>query len=157
MALTALPCFKCLPKQVGQHHGTMHLLPQGSDAIAQVQAAYDSVQNGCLPDFPTIEWYIHTPVDPTLQDRAGHHSSALFVQWVPFDIKVRAPWFRRCFHCRACSCLDAAINHLCVDNPVMAPKTDRPCSAAGRVMGRPRRCLREALAEHRGQLCSWNI
>ena len=33
-----------------------------------------------------MEWYIHTTVDPTLRDDAGHHSSALFVQSVPYDL-----------------------------------------------------------------------
>ena len=31
--------------------------------------------------------YIHTTVDPSLQDKEGHHNSALFVQWVPHDIE----------------------------------------------------------------------
>jgi hypothetical protein len=56
MALTDLPRFTCLPERVGQHHGTMHLLPQGHDIVGQVQAAYESVQQGQLPEFPTIEW-----------------------------------------------------------------------------------------------------
>ena len=43
-------------------------------------------QAGRLPAEPTIEWYVHTTVDPSLQDAAGHHSSALFVQSVPYDI-----------------------------------------------------------------------
>ena len=43
------------------------------------------VEAGRLPDFPTIEWYVHTTVDPSLQDEAGHHSSALFVQSVPYQ------------------------------------------------------------------------
>jgi hypothetical protein len=38
------------------------------------------VQRGALPDFPAIEWYIHTTVDPSLQDANGYHNSALFVQ-----------------------------------------------------------------------------
>lgn len=42
---------------------------------------FDDVQAGKLPDFPTIEWYFHTPVDPSLQDENGYHNSALFVQW----------------------------------------------------------------------------
>jgi phytoene dehydrogenase-like protein len=41
------------------------------------------VQAGQLPDFPTIEWYLHTTVDPSLRAPTGHHSSALFVQSVP--------------------------------------------------------------------------
>jgi len=45
------------------------------------------VQNGQLPKFPSIEWYIHTTIDPSLRDEKGNHNSALFVQWVPYDIK----------------------------------------------------------------------
>ena len=44
------------------------------------------VQAGRLPAEPTIEWYLHTTVDPSLQDAAGHHSSALFVQSVPYEL-----------------------------------------------------------------------
>ena len=44
------------------------------------------MQAGRLADFPTIEWYIHTTVDPTLQDAQGRHNSALFVQWVPHTL-----------------------------------------------------------------------
>jgi phytoene dehydrogenase-like protein len=42
---------------------------------------------GELADFPTIEWYIHTQADPSLQDSKGNHSSAFFVQWVPYALK----------------------------------------------------------------------
>jgi phytoene dehydrogenase-like protein len=44
------------------------------------------VQAGRLAPFPTIEWYIHTAVDPSLKDRQGHHNAALFVQWVPYEL-----------------------------------------------------------------------
>jgi phytoene dehydrogenase-like protein len=87
LALSGLPRFSCLPEPVGQHRATAHLLPQeadcGGDIIGGLKKAFAQVKDGQLPDFPTIEWYIHTTVDPTLQDEAGHHSSALFVQWVP--------------------------------------------------------------------------
>jgi phytoene dehydrogenase-like protein len=43
------------------------------------------VQAGRLPAEPTIEWYLHTTVDPSLSDPDGHHSSALFVQSVPYQ------------------------------------------------------------------------
>jgi hypothetical protein len=89
LALKGLPKFTCLPERVGQHHGTMHLLPQ-DDVIGQLRQGFDDACNGILPEFPTIEWYIHTPVDPTLQDAAGHHSSAFFVQWVPHQPKARS-------------------------------------------------------------------
>ena len=50
-----------------------------------MRAFYDA-QAGKLPEFPAIEWYIHTTVDPSLRDEAGRHNAALFVQWVPYSI-----------------------------------------------------------------------
>jgi phytoene dehydrogenase-like protein len=85
LALRDLPTFRCLPERRGQHGATIHLLPEG-DVMASLKRSYADVQAGRLSDFPSIEWYIHTPIDPTLQDPAGHHSSALFVQWVPYEI-----------------------------------------------------------------------
>jgi phytoene dehydrogenase-like protein len=52
--------------------------------MAALRAMWADVQAGRLPEEPTIEWYLHTTVDPTLQDAEGHHSSALFVQSVPY-------------------------------------------------------------------------
>lgn len=93
LALKKLPDFKCLPGASGQaagvHHGTVHLLPQGQDVIGSVRNAFSSAQRGELPEWPTMEMYFHTPLDPSLQDAEGHHSSALFVQWVPYQPKVR--------------------------------------------------------------------
>lgn len=44
------------------------------------------MKRGLLPEFPAIEWYIHTAVDGSLRDAEGRHSSALFVEWVPYDL-----------------------------------------------------------------------
>jgi len=87
LALGGLPEFTCLDGQgdVGQYNGTIHLLPPEDVVIERLISAFDDVQQGQLPEFPSIEWYIHTTVDPTLQDDAGHHNSALFVQWVPYQ------------------------------------------------------------------------
>jgi phytoene dehydrogenase-like protein len=85
LALRDLPTFSCLPERRGQHGATIHLLPE-TDVLQSLKNSYAEVKAGRLADFPTIEWYIHTPIDPTLQDPAGHHSSALFVQWVPYEI-----------------------------------------------------------------------
>ncbi len=87
MALRDLPTFSCLPERRGQHHGTMHLLPQGPHPMQEIRDGYERVQRGELADFPTIEWYIHTEVDPSLRDPEGHHNAAFFVQWVPYEIK----------------------------------------------------------------------
>ncbi len=86
LALRDLPRFTCLPEDKRQHQTTMHLLPQGADVLAQIKHGHAQALSGKLPDFPTIEWYLQTTLDPSLQDEAGHHSSALFVQWVPLDI-----------------------------------------------------------------------
>jgi phytoene dehydrogenase-like protein len=94
MALRGLPRFSCLPADGPSPFGsTIHLLP-GSEGLAggtsdspmaALRAMWADVQAGVLPAEPTIEWYLHTTVDPSLQDAEGHHSSALFVQSVPFQ------------------------------------------------------------------------
>jgi phytoene dehydrogenase-like protein len=86
LALRDLPRFSCLPPDAASPFGsTIHLLPQEAPMDA-VRTMWAEVQAGRLPEFPTIEWYLHTTADPTLQDADGHHSSALFVQSVPYDI-----------------------------------------------------------------------
>jgi phytoene dehydrogenase-like protein len=95
LALRDLPAFSCLPAGQRTPFGsTIHLLPgsaslvtgastQGSP-MAELRRMWAEVQAGKLPTEPTIEWYVHTTVDPSLQDPDGHHSSALFVQSVPY-------------------------------------------------------------------------
>jgi len=86
LAFRDLPSFSCLPPGAPSPFGsTIHLLPQEKPMDA-VRAMWADVQAGRLPDFPTIEWYLHTTADPSLSDPAGHHSSALFVQSVPYEI-----------------------------------------------------------------------
>jgi phytoene dehydrogenase-like protein len=63
----------------------MHLLPDEDMVLAEMRRAFADVKAGRLPEFPTIEWYVHTTVDPSLRDPEGHHNSALFVQWVPWQ------------------------------------------------------------------------
>jgi phytoene dehydrogenase-like protein len=87
LALDRLPTFQCLPTNCGQHHATIHLLPQGQDVISHIRQGFEKVQAGELAEFPPIEWYMHTPADPTLQDDQGRHSAAFFVQWVPYELK----------------------------------------------------------------------
>ncbi|MBC7173676.1 MAG: NAD(P)/FAD-dependent oxidoreductase, partial [Polyangiaceae bacterium] len=86
MALRSLPRFTCLPEDRGQHRGTIHILPQQDDVISSLERAFAEVEAGRLPESPAIEWYIHTPVDPSLADPEGRHSAALFVQWVPYRL-----------------------------------------------------------------------
>jgi phytoene dehydrogenase-like protein len=90
LALDRLPTFKCLPTNCGQYNATIHLLPQDPDVLGQIRQGYEKVQAGELADFPTMEWYMHTPADPTLQDDQGRHNSAFLVQWVPYVLKHRS-------------------------------------------------------------------
>lgn len=86
MCLKGLPTFTCLPEDRGQFGPTIHLLPQ-EDVLESLAQSYADTKAGKLAEFPSIEWYFHTPVDPSLRDDQGHHNSALFVQWVPFQPK----------------------------------------------------------------------
>jgi phytoene dehydrogenase-like protein len=96
MALAGLPRFACLPADAPSPFGsTIHLLPgsaglaglaESDSPMAALRAMWADVQAGRLPAEPTIEWYLHTTVDPSLQDEKGHHSSALFVQSVPYEL-----------------------------------------------------------------------
>lgn len=87
MALSGLPKFRCLPEDRGQYAATIHLLPEEEGVIESLRSSFRDVERGKLPEFPTIEWYIHTTVDPSLRDAEGRHNSALFVQWVPRDLE----------------------------------------------------------------------
>ncbi|HVT65068.1 MAG TPA: NAD(P)/FAD-dependent oxidoreductase [Mycobacteriales bacterium] len=85
LALAGLPHFSCLPQGSPSPFGsTIHLLEQDAP-LQSVRQMWADVQAGRLPDFPTIEWYLHTTADGSLQDDGGHHSSALFVQSVPWQ------------------------------------------------------------------------
>jgi phytoene dehydrogenase-like protein len=86
LALKGLPRFRCLPEDRGQYGPTIHLLPDEDEVIASLRHGFAEVQAGRLAPFPTIEWYIHTTIDPSLRDPAGNHNSALFVQWVPYEL-----------------------------------------------------------------------
>ncbi len=86
LALHGLPTFTCLPQDRGQYGPTIHLLPDEPDVMRSLITTYEDVCAGRLPEFPTIEWYLHTTIDPSLKDPEGRHNSALFVQWVPHTI-----------------------------------------------------------------------
>jgi len=91
LALDRLPRFRCLAEDRGQYRATIHLLPQGDDVVGQIRRSYEQVAAGELADRPTIEWYTHTAVDPSLQDERGRHSAGFFVQWVPYTL-ARGTW-----------------------------------------------------------------
>jgi phytoene dehydrogenase-like protein len=95
LALRGLPRFSCLPQNAPSPFGsTIHLLPGsaglaghpgGDSPMAALRAMWADVRAGRLPAEPTVEWYVHTTVDDSLRDAEGHHSSALFVQSVPYQ------------------------------------------------------------------------
>lgn len=87
LCLKGLPKFTCLPEDRGQFGPTIHLLPEEHEVMATLEQGYRDTKAGKLAEFPSIEWYIHTTIDPTLQDKEGHHNSALFVEWVPYELK----------------------------------------------------------------------
>ncbi|MFB2880236.1 phytoene desaturase family protein [Floridanema aerugineum] len=86
ICLKDLPKFTCLPENKGQFNTTIHLLPDESEVMRSLNTTFAEVKAGILPNFPTIEWYIHTTIDPSLQDEKARHNSALFVQWVPYEL-----------------------------------------------------------------------
>jgi phytoene dehydrogenase-like protein len=86
LALRGLPKFTCLPEDRGQFGPTTHLLPDEKDVMRSLREGYEDVKAGRLPEFPTIEWYFHTTIDPSMKDPDGNHNSALFVQWVPYAL-----------------------------------------------------------------------
>ncbi len=86
LALAGLPEFRCLPGNQGQFGSTIHLLPDGEDVLGRLDAAFRATKAGILPEFPSIEWYVHSTIDPSLSDGNSRLSAALFVQWVPYQI-----------------------------------------------------------------------
>jgi len=92
MAMSGLPKFTCLPEDRGQYGPTIHLLPDEEVVMAVVREAHRDAMSGKLPEFPTIEWYFHTPIDPSLKDAEGRHNAALFVQWVPYTLADGKTW-----------------------------------------------------------------
>jgi phytoene dehydrogenase-like protein len=92
LALRGLPTFRCLAEDRGQYGPTIHILPDEHEVIASLRRSFADAQAGRLPEFPTMEWYIHTTVDPSLRDDQGRHNSALFVQWVPYAIAGGKTW-----------------------------------------------------------------
>ncbi len=95
LALRGLPRFSCLASgsdMASAYGPTIHLLPDERDVLATLERSFADVQAGLLPEFPTIEWYIHTTLDPEMRDEEGRHNSALFVQWVPYALSGNKSW-----------------------------------------------------------------
>jgi phytoene dehydrogenase-like protein len=100
LALRGLPRFTCWPEGApgpgGPFGPTIHLLPDEANILGDLERAFDDAQAGRLPDFPTIEWYVHTTLDPSLDAGAGGreplHNGALFVQSVPYALADGRSW-----------------------------------------------------------------
>jgi phytoene dehydrogenase-like protein len=86
LALERMPRFRCLPEPPAMFGPTIHLLPDEAGVLDALRESFDDACSGRLPPFPSIEWYVHSTIDETLSDERGRLSSALFVQWVPYDI-----------------------------------------------------------------------
>ena len=85
LALSGLPTFSALPERRGQHGTTVHLMPEHDGSLLDtLRDCFDGAAAGSLVPTPPLEWYLHSTLDPTLRDEAGRHSSALFVQGVPY-------------------------------------------------------------------------
>lgn len=87
LALRGLPTFSALTEPPGQHGTTVHLMPEAASngsLLSALRKACNDAAAGSLESVPPLEWYLHSTLDPTLQDNQGNHSSALFVQGVPF-------------------------------------------------------------------------
>jgi len=114
LALRDLPRFTCLPTDRGQFGPTIHILPQEGEILRGLIDAFQEVKEGKLPKCPPIEWYIHTTVDPSLKDAEGRHNSALFVQWVPYELADGKRWEDE---------VDGYVNHLVAICDRFAPGT----------------------------------
>jgi phytoene dehydrogenase-like protein len=91
LALERMPGFRCLPELPPAFGPTIHLLPEEGRVLEALREAFDDACSGRLPDFPSIEWYVHSSIDPALTDERGRLSSALFVQWVPYEL-IGSSW-----------------------------------------------------------------
>jgi phytoene dehydrogenase-like protein len=101
LALRGLPRFTCWPDGAPQPGGpfgpTIHLLPDEANILSDLKRSFADAQAGRLPEFPTIEWYVHTTLDRSLNDgrddgAEGLHNSALFVQSVPYALSDGRSW-----------------------------------------------------------------
>jgi len=72
LALEKAPRFRCLPETEQRQFGpTIHLLPDEGSVLAELERGWQAVQRGQLADFPSIEWYMHSTIDPSLSDGQG--------------------------------------------------------------------------------------
>ncbi len=97
LAMSGLPRFIALPERRGQHGTTVHLLPPPAShgsILTALREACEAAEVGRIDKVPPIEWYLHSTLDPSLQDSSGNHSSALFVQGVP-HVPAGSDWATR--------------------------------------------------------------
>ena len=83
LCLEKLPTLTCCPDTDLPFIGTCHILPPEEELYQSMQNAFDRAKMRQLPDFPIIEWYTQTVLDPSLQGGTNFHNAALFVQGVP--------------------------------------------------------------------------
>jgi len=93
LCLDGLPRFSCLPDDPRVFGPTIHLLPDEEVVLDELARAHADAAAGRLPAEPSIEWYVHTALDPSLRDGAARHSAALFVQPVPYRL-AESSWER---------------------------------------------------------------
>ena len=90
LALRGLPRFSCLVdrRRAGRRLAGRRSIccPTSAMSSPRSSAGSPTCRPGRLPEFPTIEWYIHTTLDRAMKDEQGRHNSALFVQWVPYAL-----------------------------------------------------------------------
>ena len=94
LALDGLPTFTCLPEDRGQYGATIHLLPDedGRDR-ARSRAGFADGAGGRarrVPDHRVV--HPHAPSTRPCRTTEGRHNSALFVQWVPYELSGGRRW-----------------------------------------------------------------
>ncbi|GMH38638.1 hypothetical protein BSKO_06522 [Bryopsis sp. KO-2023] len=85
LALKGLPKFTCSDSP-DTLKGTIHIIPNGDNPLDEIKRGWKNCKQGKLPEFPSMEMYVHTTVDESLRNREGHHNAALFVDSMPFEI-----------------------------------------------------------------------
>jgi phytoene dehydrogenase-like protein len=87
LALDALPRFRGVTQgapgsgAAPEHRGTIHL---GARTLDELDAAFESAQQGRLPERPMVELTLPSAVDDTLAP-PGRHVASMFVQYAPWQ------------------------------------------------------------------------
>lgn len=92
LCMAGLPKFICCPDGQEPYTGTTHILPDESEVFYKLKQAFWAVRRSQLPDFPVIECYTQTVLDPSLRGGTTDHNLALFVQLVPNSFRDGSSW-----------------------------------------------------------------